>query len=602
MIKVSDFVAKRLVFHGVRHVFMITGGGAMHLNVSLGWESRLCCVYNHHEQASAIAAESYARLSGKMAAVSVTSGPGGINALNGVWGAHVDSIPMLVISGQVKYETTVRSTGLPLRQLGDQEFDISNAVSTMTKYAVMVTKPEDIQYHLDRAVYLALHGRPGPVWLDIPLNVQGAHVDEKKLRRYNPAEDKAQLPPKTKAADLRLILEKIARAERPALLVGSGMRISGGQAEFLALVKKLNIPVLTAWNANDIIPSDHPLDMGRPSIAGDRAGNFILQNSDLLLSIGSRLSIRQVGYNWKTFARAAFQVAVDIDPVELKKPTISPDLPVHADAREFCGALSALIKKPLASKENWLAYCRRLKSQYPVVLPSYWKKKGPVNPYCFMKVLHEQLAEGDIVVCGNGTACIVTNQALEMKNGMRMYTNSGCASMGYDLPAAIGACVAAGGKRIICLTGEGSIQMNLQELQTIVHNRLPIAIFLFNNDGYHSIRQTQRNFFGMPLVGVGPGSGLSFPDAGKIAAAYGIGFTRCSRAATLAGAIKKTLSSKECHLCEVLIDKEQWFEPRSASKQLPDGRIISPPLEDMHPFLDREEFRSNMIIDPVEEK
>jgi acetolactate synthase-1/2/3 large subunit len=593
VIKLSDFVAKRLAYHGLRDVFMITGGGAMHLNMSLGREKKLRCIFNHHEQASAMAAESYARLSGKMAVVSVTSGPGGINALNGVWGAYVDSIPMLVVSGQVKYETTVRSSGLPLRQLGDQEFDITRAVTTMTKYAVMVTKPEDIQYHIDRAVYLAANGRPGPVWIDIPLNIQGAPIDEKKLRRYDPREDKCHGKPPLRKSDVAKTLQKLKAAKRPVILAGNGIRHAGAQKEFLKLAEKLGIPVLTAWHAHDLIPTSHPLCCGRPATVGDRPGNFIIQKADLLLSIGCRLNIRQVSYNWNDFAKNAYKIVLDIDPIELQKPTLKPDLPILADAGEFMRALSATLKKPLPKRAEWLALCRNLKEKYPAALLAYWKRKSPMNPYAFVKELSDRLGSGDVVVCANGAACVVGGQVVEIKPGMRMYTNSGCASMGYDLPAAIGAAV-GGAKRVICLAGDGSVQMNLQELQTIVHNRLPIKVFWLNNNGYHSIRQTQHNFFGEGLVGCDAPSGVSFPDAGKIASAYGMPFVRCTDLANCAAALDKALSSPGCAVFEAVLDQSQGFEPRNSSRQLPDGRIVSAPYEDMYPFLSREEFESVM--------
>ncbi|MDD2773560.1 MAG: thiamine pyrophosphate-binding protein [Elusimicrobiales bacterium] len=599
--KVSDFVAKRLAEHGVRTVFMITGGGAMHLNISIGREKKLRCVYNHHEQAGAMAAESYARLTGRLPAVCVTSGPGGINALNGVLGAWLDSIPMLVVSGQVRYENTVRATGLPLRQFGDQEFDIVRTVPAMTKYAVMVTKPEDIGYHLDRAIYLALHGRPGPAWIDVPLDVQGARIDEKKLRRYDPREDKSQFVPAVKPAKIRAVLQKLKASKRPVILAGTGIRIAGAQKDFLGLIERLGVPVLTAWNAHDLVPTAHSLCMGRPATIGDRAGNFILQNADLILAIGCRMNLRQIGYSWDTFARAAYKIIVDVDPVELQKPSIKPDLPVTADAGDFVRALRSAAKSPLPADKNWLDYCLCLKRAYPAVKPEYWKKPKPVNPYCFMQALSDRLKKNDIVVCGNGTACVAAFQAVAVKPGMRMYANSGCASMGYDLPAAIGAAVAAG-KPVVCLAGDGSIQMNLQELQTILHNRLPVKIFWLNNSGYHSIRQTQRAFFGRADVGCDARSGVSFPDARKIARAYGIPFACCAAHAGLGAAIDAALSAKGPFLCEIVLDPEQGFEPRSASRALPDGRIVSPPFEDMYPFLPRGEFRADMLIEPVEEK
>ncbi|MDO8644144.1 MAG: thiamine pyrophosphate-binding protein, partial [bacterium] len=479
-IKVSDYIAEKLVEAGIQHLFMVTGGGAMHLNNSLGKNPGLQCIFNHHEQASAIAAESYARLTGKIAALCVTSGPGGTNAITGVYGAYVDSIPMLIISGQIRYDTHVLSTGLPLRQLGDQEIDIIRMVPGITKYAVMVTHAEEIRYHVEKALYLAKAGRPGPCWLDIPMNIQGAMVDPEQLKAYDPKEDLEEAPiPEPKL--IREIIDRIRSAKRPVLFAGSGIRLSGAHADFLKLVEALNIPVVTAWNAHDNIPDDHPLYCGRPGTVGDRAGNFIVQNSDLLFVLGCRLNIRQIGYSWQTFAREAYKIIVDIDPAELKKPTLKPDLPIHANVSVLMKEILKELKgQKLSAKEEWIHWCLARKELYPVVLKEYWKNKGLINPSCFMQKLGEHLPEGQITVTGDGTACVCAFQAMKIKKGQRLYTNSGCAAMGYDLPAAIGACFGSGKQKIICLAGDGSLQMNIQELQTVAHHKLPIKIFVLN--------------------------------------------------------------------------------------------------------------------------
>ncbi|OGC92568.1 MAG: acetolactate synthase [candidate division Zixibacteria bacterium RBG_16_53_22] len=600
--KLSDYVAERIVEAGIRHVFMITGGGAMHLNNSLGKHPRLEVLFNHHEQAAAMAAESYARVSGKCALVCVTSGPGGTNAITGVLGAWQDSIPMLVVSGQVRYDTTVRSTGIKLRQLGDQEFDITKAVESMTKYCVMVTEPSEIRYHLERAICLAQTGRPGPCWIDIPMNVQGAAIDPAKLSGHDPAEDPEEVPPVVPPGTIREIIALLGKAKRPVVMAGSAIWLAGAQPEFLKLVDLLNIPVVTAFNAHDCIPSAHPFFVGRPGTIGDRAGNFAVQNSDALLVLGCRLNIRQIGYSWKTFAREAYKIVVDIDPLELAKPTVTPDLPVLADVGEVIRLLvRELPANGLPGKGEWLEWCRQRKERYPVVLKEYWERDKLVNPYCFVEVLTEFLPEGQIIVTGDGTACVCTFQAAQVKKGQRLYSNSGCAPMGYDLPAAIGACVGSGRSRIVCLAGDGSIQMNLQELQTIVHNKLPIKIFVINNNGYHSIRQTQENFFGRPLVGCDPESGVSFPDMEKIAGAFGIPFVRCATHQDLTRTITGTLGGDGPSMCEVMVAPDQPFAPKTSSHRLPDGRIVSRPLEDLAPFLDRNEFLGNMIISPLED-
>lgn len=596
MIKVSDFIVKHLVEKGIQHVFMITGGGAMHLNDSFGKTPGMQYFCNHHEQASAIAAESYARLTGKMAAVCVTTGPGGINAMTGVFGAWTDSIPMIIISGQVRYDTTVQSTGLGLRQLGDQEVDIIKCVESITKYSAMVIDGNEIKYHLDKAIFLATQGRPGPCWLDIPLNVQGAYIKEEELQTFSAAGDEA------KCSNLEFanqVIERIKNAKRPVLLVGTGVRIAGAHATFLALVDKLNIPVVTAWNAHDCMEDAHRLYCGRPGTVGDRAGNFAVQNADLLLVLGCRLNIRQIGYDWESFAREAFKIVVDVDPLELEKPTVKVDFPIVDDLDHFMKSMLNGLKETLHGKEEWIAWCKKRQEKYPVVLPEYWTS-DQVNPYCFIAELWKNLPDDQVVVAGNGSACVCSFQAAEIKKGQRLYTNSGCAAMGYDLPAAIGACV-GGGKPIVCITGDGSMQMNIQELQTIVHHKLPIKIFVMNNLGYHSIRQTQENFFQGELIGCDFSSGISFPDLQKIAKAYEIPFFHVATHETMNDTIAAALRVEGPSLCEVMITPKQLFSPKAASLKLADGRMISKPLEDLFPFLEREEFLSNMLVSPLKQ-
>ncbi|MEW6006213.1 MAG: thiamine pyrophosphate-binding protein [Stygiobacter sp.] len=598
MIKVSDLIADILANNGIEHVFMVTGGGAMHLNNSLGKHPKLEYVCCHHEQACAMAAESYARLTGRMAAVNVTTGPGGINAMNGVFGAWTDSIPMIVISGQVRYDTTVYSTGMNLRQLGDQEFaKVIDAVSTMTKYAVMIIDPLEIKYHVEKAIFLAQSGRPGPVWVDIPMNVQGYMIDENILREYDPIEDNSEIPPMPSEEIIDFVIEKFNKSQRPVLLVGSGVRIAKAFEELNEFVNLLKIPVVTAWNAHDLIENENPFYIGRPGTIGDRAGNFAVQNSDLLIVLGSRLNIRQIGYNFKTFAREAFKIMVDIDVSELKKPTLEIDLPIHADLKKFLSKINNRLRTiSLNTKNDWMVWCSKRKEMYPIVLKKYWDKESPINPYCFMEKLFENLDEGQIIVSGDGTACVTSFQTAYIKKGQRLYTNSGSASMGYDLPAAIGACIGAGFKKIVCLAGDGSIMMNIQELSTISYLHLPIKIFLLNNNGYHSIRQTQKNFFEPPQVGVGPESGLGFPDFEILCKSFGIEYSKCDTHSSLEDFIKITIEGNKPSLCEVILDLEQQFEPKQSSLRLENGQLVSKPLEDLAPFLPREEFKNNMII------
>lgn len=611
-VKVSDYIAEFLVKNDISHVFTVTGGGAMHLNDSLGHKEGLKCIYNHHEQACAIAAESYARVNNKIAAVCVTTGPGGTNAMTGVVGGYLDSIPMLIISGQVRYDTTARSTGLNLRAMGDQEFDICKAVQSMTKYAEMVVDPMRIRYCLEKALFLAKSGRPGPCWLDIPLNVQGAYVETDELEGYTAKamiDDLDDIPDLVTSQVIKEVIGKIKAAKRPVIYAGNGIRIARAHDTFMRVVNRLNIPVVTAWNSIDAIYTEHPLYVGRGGIMGDRAGNFAVQNSDLVISIGCRLSIRQVGYNWKTWAREAYIIMVDVDKEELKKPTLHIDMPIWADAKDFLEELEGYLDKEnvyeLFQNEYWLATCSDWKKNYPVVLPKHKENiDGLANVYYFIDKLSRNLKNEQITVVGNGSACVVGSHGYYIKPGQRFIINSAIASMGYDLPAAIGATFARNDNQdVICVTGDGSIQMNLQELQTIIHHRLPIKIFVINNGGYHSIRQTQTNLFNSNFVGIGEESGdLSFPNMDKLAYAYGYPYFKLTENEDIDFWVEKILAQEGPAICEVFVSPKQNFEPKSATKKMPDGKLVSPPLEDLAPFLPRDEFEANMIIDMIGEK
>ena len=656
--KVSNYISQKLVEFGITQVFTVTGGGAMHLNDALGHQEGLTCLYNHHEQACAIAAECYARVQGRIAAVCVTTGPGGTNAITGVVGGWLDSIPMLVLSGQVRYDTTARWSGVGIRAMGDQEFDITKAIDCMTKYSEMVIDPMRIRYCLEKAIYLAYSGRPGPAWLDIPLNVQGAYIETEGLIGFSqedyeaggdgwaaPSGSKTEadnagqgekrqvLPPAVTRETARVIIEKIKKSQRPVINAGNGIRIGHAFEGFSRVVEKLGVPVVTGWDSEACMPDDHPLYTGRGGGMGDRAGNFAIQNSDLVLSLGSRLSIRQVGYNYSTWARAAYTIVNDIDPEKLKKPSVHIDMAVHADVKDLLEQLERVLDEEYGNGQpvfaggaglpgmTWTDTCRMWKEKYPVVLPKHYDhgEEEDANVYAFMKEMSSRLKEEQVIVVGNGSACVVGGHACIIKQGQRFISNSAIASMGYDLPAAIGACMAVRegdaqegrmqdtelqdtSSDIILITGDGSIQMNLQELQTIIHHRMPIKIFLINNGGYHSIRQTQKNFFGEPLVGIGVDShDLSFPDMEKLAAAYGYPYCRACHNGELVPAIETALRTDGPVICEIFVSRDQNFEPKSAAKRLPDGTMVSPPLEDLSPFLPEEEMDENMIIPRIRE-
>lgn len=608
-IRLADYVADFLVEHGVTDAFSVVGGGAMHLNDALGHKDGLKVTYNHHEQACAIAAEAYARLDNKIAAVCVTTGPGGTNALTGVVGGWLDSIPMFIISGQVRYDTTARYalqyTETPLRAMGDQEYDIVKSVEPMTKYATMIEDPKQIRYALEKAWHLATTGRPGPVWIDIPVNFQGGYIETEELEGYDPAEDDVLLPPPVDESIIEKVLEKIANAKRPVLHAGYGIRLSCGYEAFRRVADKLNIPVVTYWNAIDLIEDEHPLYVGRAGNMGDRPGNWAIQNADLVVAIGTRISIRQVGYNWKTWARAAEVIMVDIDQAELKKPTLHVEMPVWADAKDFLEKMDkAIDKTPVHAEGEWLAACQSWKKNYPVVQPKQWEENGSTaNVYAFVKYMSSRLPENSLTAVSNGACCVVGHQTYEIKKGSRFANNSAIASMGYGLPAAIGTCIGGNRRETICLEGDGSIMMNLQELQTILTNKLPIKIFLINNSGYHSIRITQSNLFSEhSKIGIGEESGdLSFPDFKKLSEAFGYPYYSARSNKEMKEVVDQVLSLDGPVFCEIFTDTEQRWEPKSSTKRLEDGTLVSPPLEDLAPFLPREELKEIMFIPFMED-
>ena len=598
--RVADYIWRSLADRGVDHVFLVTGGGAMHLNDALGLEPRIRYVCNLHEQACAMAAEGYARASGRPGVVCVTTGPGGTNALTGVVGAWLDSVPMVVVSGQIKRATMITACPeLKLRQLGDQEYNIVDAVRPMTKFATTVMSVEEVPEALAKAWRICREGRPGPVWIDVPLDIQAAEMDPGAADGL--VDDSPAAPLEPDAAQVAAVAEALRKAERPAVIVGSGVHNACAEGLFLETAEALGIPVLTSISGIDLIPSDHPLFFGRPGILGARAANFIMQNSDLFLVLGTRMGIRICGYAYETVARAAKKIMVDIDPNELEKPTFRPDVKICSDAGTFLRALRAVLPS-MPPKEPWLGYCRRLREAYPTILPEHRSRTDYVSSYVLPEAIMRHAPDPVTVVTANGVAYTSTFQTIPVRKGMRMFANEACASMGYGLPAAIGAAFAFGGKReTVCFEGDGSIQMNLQELQTLVNYRLPVKLFVYNNAGYLSIKTTQRAFFEGRFVGSEEGSGVVLPSFEKLAAAYGLPYFRLESNQELDGKLPGIFATEGPVLVEVMLDPFEQLGPKAASRKLPDGTMVSAPLEDLAPFLPREEFAANMLIPPVEQ-
>ena len=591
MIKVSDYIFQHLVEkYGIKHCFLVTGGGAMHLNDSIGHTKGLKYICNHHEQASAIAGEGYYRACGHLAVTCVTTGPGGTNAITGVLGQYLDSIPGLYISGQIKTSTYKHTYPyLNLRQLGDQEADIVSMVTPITKYAKTIYNPLDVKYELDKAIAIALDGRPGPVWLDVPLDVQGATVDETQFKEFDPAMEIID-PVKHALVDeqIKQLIEKIKAAKSPVIYVGNGVRLAKREKEFITLAEKLNIPVVTAISGSDIIWHDHNLCFGKPGICGDRIGNIMVQNSDLLIVMGTRLSIRQVSYAYDLLAPKAFKVMVDIDLAEMQKPTLNIDMPIHVNLSEFIDKMVVALEgeNELPKFEKWIEWGRNIEGKIPTLFDDNPDCEGYANSYKFADELFKHLHDGDVVVTGNGTAYTCTYQAMQVNEGVRVFANQGCAAMGYGLPASIGACVSNENGKTICVTGDGSIQMNLQELQTIVTYKLPLKLFVLENESYLAIKTTQKAFFKGNFTGSNPASGVVCPDLKRIAEAYGIPFVRVSSNEALESTISEVLNTEGAMICEVKMHPEQTLFPKSASfMDKKTGKMSSAPLEKMAPFM-----------------
>ncbi|MBO4707466.1 MAG: thiamine pyrophosphate-binding protein [Elusimicrobiaceae bacterium] len=589
MIKLSNYIIRFLEKKGVKEVFMLPGGGWMHLLDSLGRASKLNYTCMLHEQAASIAAEACAQYNRNLGVVMVTTGPGGTNAITGVGAAWVDSTPMLVLSGQVKTADLIGKSHL--RQKGAQEINIIDLVKPITKYAVLVTKAEDIKYHLERAVYEATHGKKGPVWLDIPLDIQAAMIDENKLKGFTPPVVKKD---KTLSSKISKVIELLNKAKQPLILAGNGINLAGAREDFLKLIKTLQVPVMTTWKTIDLLPNNSPLYVGRPGSIATRGANFNLQKADFLLCLGARLDLPQTAFNFKNFGRNAKKVIVDIDEAELKK--FSEIFTVKADAKDFVSEFLKQIKKVNYKNTSWLRSCKEMLAKYPLVLPEFRKQKKYVNPYILLEELSKNTTKNDLIVPGSSGACSeITCQAFEAKEGQRFLNNQGFGSMGFGLPAALGAAIESK-RRTICINGDGGLQLNIQELQTLKRLNLPVKLFVLNNQGYGSIRNMQNNHFAGNLVASDGVKNMTLPDIIKLAKAYGIKCERITNQNDLSGKIRKILNTKGPFICDVLIDPKQQTMPRVSSQKLPNGKMISKPIEDMFPFLPEKEIKENLKI------
>jgi acetolactate synthase-1/2/3 large subunit len=591
--KASDYIAGYLAQRGVKHIFAISGAGNVHLLDSIAKNKDLVYVCPHHEQAGVMAANAYGRVSGKMGVMLTTSGGGASNAITGVLDAWADSMPCLIISGQEK-TSYARKDNL-LRMWGIQGFNIAEMVKGICKYAVMIDNSNSIRFHLDKAFYLANNGRPGPVWLDIPVDIQASQIDVSSLTGYSPE----------KYADtdlnkqIKKIIPLIRKAKRPVFLLGHGIRLSGGCDSIPLLMKKFPFPFLTSWAATDMVPTNHLQHFGREGVYGQRCANFIIQNCDLLVSIGSRLAIPQVGYSFKEFARAAKKIMVDIDPLELDKFGKQDSLlRIHADARGFIKKLLSNAEKvSFKPPKEWIDKCREWRERYPAVDRSiHCDKQGYINSYNFINQLSNHFSPKEIIVTDMGTALTCTHQAIVLTGKQRLITSQGLGEMGYGLPGAIGACFANNKKRVVLITGDGSMMMNLQELQTIFHHKLPIKIFIYVNDGYLTIKNTQLGIFGKRFTASGKYSGVSCPNFADIGKVFGFKVFKIKKVDIIDSTIERVLKTNGPVICEIVMDPLQALVPKLSFSVKQDGSMVSPPIEDLYPFLPRHELKRQMII------
>ncbi|MCX5848688.1 MAG: thiamine pyrophosphate-binding protein [Deltaproteobacteria bacterium] len=600
-IRVADYIIENLVSLGIKDIFLLSGGGAMHLIDAVGRNKKIKYIANLHEQACGFAAEGYSRLKNSLAACIVTSGPGGTNALTPLINCWLDSVPVIFISGQVKLKDTIYSNP-DLRQFGDQEINIIDMVKPVTKHAVMLTDKSQVRFEFEKALYLAQAGRPGPVWLDVPLDIQSAEFNPDKYAGFT-----VEKPGKSPdiAAIVSKVIEKLEKSKRPLITAGQGIRIAGAIKPFLDLIETINVPTVTSILAKDILPFNHPLCTGLPGIAGQRGANFACANCDLLISIGSRLMLRHIGFNYELFAREAYKIVVDIDGYEARKKSISADMPIECDAKVFIEELLRQVKKRGGIQKDhspWRKRCAEWHKKYNTIEKQFENQGKLINSHLFMERFSELSSAGDIVVTANGSAYIAALQGYRVKTRQRLIYNKASAPMGFGLPAAIGACVANGRRPVYCFENDGSLQMNMQELQTIRHYKLPVKMAVFNNDGYLSIKLTQKSFFPDNLTACHPQSGVSAPSFKKICDAYGLPYMKLENKKDINKVIKEFISARGPVILEIFMDPWQEFLPKAATVIRRDGSMFTKPLEDMYPFLDRDTFRKNMIVKIINDK
>jgi len=598
-VRVADYVANFLSQAlGVEDVFLVTGGGAMFLNDGIAKHKKLNAICNHHEQGSAMAAVAYAKYKNSYAVAMTTSGCGATNAITGLLDAWQDNTPVFFLSGQVKKKETVHNSKYSLRQVGVQEANIIPIVESISKYSVMINNPNEIAYHLEKAAHLAMSGRLGPVWLDIPQDIQGSFIDEDELVHFD-AKDMGNISRDSIDKGVFSVVDALKQSKRPIVVAGNGIRLGNAVDEFRCFISKFEIPVATSYLGIDLIPSDDDYYVGRLGIKGDRAGNFAIQNSDLVIVLGSRLAVGLTGFEYDLFAREAKVIVVDIDPVEHQKNTVKIDKLIISDVKPFLKEINVCGYEGL-KRDEWKKTCQYWRNHWPVALPEYEQKDKKVNMYTFIAHLSNYMKKDTVVVSDAGSAYYVTAQALKISDQQRYITSGAQADMGFSIPAAIGASVAKKGEAV-AITGDGSFQMNIQELQTIIHNQLRVKFFVLNNNGYLSIRTTQSKFFEGRLLGTDINSGISFPKLNKIADAYGYEYFCAETLAELDDVLKKTMQATCPVICEIMCSEDQEIIPTVASMKREDGTMVSKPTEDMYPFLSRDEFNEQMIVKPVSE-